>query len=307
MIHVSVQGRFVDRSQWIELAKATDASGFTCLYVADHVGTSAAPFAALAAAAAVTDRVLLGTCVLNAGLWEPLSLAAELATLDGLSEGRAVFGAGAGHTPSEWTMSGSEFPQAGARVERLIELVGAVRLLLNGEPVTTSSTHFQLYEAVLGHPRPHQSSLPLLVGGNGRRVLSFASECADIVGITGLGKTLSDGHTHEVEWSAAALERTFSLIGSTAKRAGRQADIEALVQRVEITDDRERAAQKMAGRVSGASTNDLLEAPFMWIGTPDQIASQVLEFEQRWGINRYVVRDTAIDAVGPLLHLLNRR
>lgn len=306
MVHVSVQGRFVDRSQWIELAKATDRSGFDCLYVANHLGSSAAPFAALAAAAAVTDRVRLGTCVLNAGLWEPLSLAAELATLDALSGGRAVFGVGAGHTPSEWTMVGSEFPQAGKRVDRLIELVGAVRLLLGGEPVTTAGTHFRLHEAVLSEPRRFQDSIPLLVGGNGRRVLSFAAECADIVGITGLGKTLSDGHTHEVEWGPAALDRTFGVIGSEAKRAGRRPDIEALVQHVEITDDPGRAAEGIAGLVAGASADDLLEAPFMWIGIPDQIALQALESEQRWGINRYVIRDTAIDAVGPLLHLLNR-
>jgi len=137
MVHVSVQGRFVNQTQWVELAKATDHSGFDCLYVADHLGSSATPFAALAAAAVVTDTVRPGTCVLNAGLREPLSLAAELATLDALSSGRTVFGVGAGHTPAEWTMLGLEYPQAGERVDRLIELVSAVRLLLTGEPVTT--------------------------------------------------------------------------------------------------------------------------------------------------------------------------
>jgi probable F420-dependent oxidoreductase len=304
MIHVSLQGRFVDRSQWIELAKATDRSGFDCLYVANHLGSSAAPFVALAAAAAVTDRVHLGTCVLNAGLWEPLSLAAELATLDGLSGGRAVFGVGAGHTPSEWTMLGSEFPEAGKRVDRLIELVGAVRLLLAGESVTTSGTQFRLHEAVLSEPRRFQDSIPLLVGGNGRRVLAFAAECADIVGITGLGKTLSDGHAHEVEWGPAALDRSFGVIDSEAKRARRRPDIEALVQHIEITDDPGRAASGIAQLVRGASADDLLAAPFMWIGTPDQIAAQVFEFEKRWGINRYVIRDTAVKVVGPVLQLL---
>ncbi len=305
MVRVSVQGRFVDRTQWVELAKATDRSGFDCLYVADHLGSSASPFVALAAAAAVTDRVRLGTCVLNAGLWEPLSVAAELATLDALSGGRAVFGVGAGHTPSEWTMLGSELPQAGKRVDRLIELVGAVRLLLDGEPVTTSGAHFQLHEAVLSEPRPHDS-IPLLVGGNGRRVLAFAAECADIVVITGLGKTLSDGHSHEVEWNPPALDRTFGVIESESKRVGRRPDIEALVQHVEITDDPDRVASGIAQLVPGASADDVLGAPFMWIGTPDQIAAQVLESEKRWGINRYVIRDPATEAAEPVLQLLKQ-
>src|SRR5271155_3697460 len=165
MVHVSVQGRFVNQSQWVELAKAADHSDFDCFYVADHPGSLASPFVALAAAAVVTDRVRLGTCVLNAGLKDPLTLAAELATLDALSGGRAVFGVGAGHTPMEWTMRGLEFPQAGERVDRLLELVSAVRLLLSGESVSTGGTHLRLQEAVLRGPHQIQDSIPLLVGG----------------------------------------------------------------------------------------------------------------------------------------------
>jgi probable F420-dependent oxidoreductase len=286
------------------LAKAADRSGFDCLYVADHLASSASPFAALAAAAVVTDRVRLGTCVLNAGLQEPLPLAAELATLDALSGGRAVFGVGAGHTPTEWTMLGLEFPRARERVDRLVELVGAVRLLLTGQSVTSRGVHFQLHEATLSEPHQIQDSIPLLIGGNGRRVLAFAAECADIVGVTGLGRTMSDGHTHEAEWSAPSLDSTFGSIDSDAKRLGRCPDIEALVQHVEITDDPERVASRIAQLVPGASADDLLGAPFMWIGTPDQIASQMLASEKRWGISRYVIRDAAIASVGPVMELL---
>jgi probable F420-dependent oxidoreductase len=306
MVHVSVQGRFVNQSQWVELAKAADHSGFDCLYVADHPGSLASPFVALAAAAVVTDRVRLGTCVLNAGLKEPLTLAAELATLDVLSGGRAVFGVGAGHTPMEWTMRGLEFPQAGERVDRLLELVSAVRLLLTGESVSTAGAHFRLQEAVVRGPHQIQDSIPLLVGGNGRRVLAFAAERADIVGVTGLGRTLSDGHSHEAEWSRPALDATFDLIDSEAKRLGRHPDIEALVQHVEITDDPERAASGIAQLVPGTSIEDILRAPFLWIGTPEQIASQVLASKERWGINRYVIRGAAMDSVGPIVQLLRQ-
>ena len=304
MVRVSVQGRFVDRTQWIQLARATDLSGFDCLYAADHPGSSAAPFVALAAAAAVTERVRLGTCVLNAGLWEPLILASELATLDSLSAGRAVFGVGAGHTASEWAMVGSAFPQPAQRVDRLIELTDAVQVLLTGEALTTSGTHFRLHEAVLVEPRPVQGSIPLMIGGNGRRVLAFATKRAEIVGVTGLGKTLSDGHSHEAEWSSDALDRTFDEIASAAQRVGRRPDVEALVQHVEITDEPRRAAERITDLIPGTSAADLLEAPFIWIGTPDLIAAQIQEYKRRWGINRYVIRDNAIDAASAVLPLL---
>jgi hypothetical protein len=66
------------------------------------------------------------------------------------------------------------------------------------------------------------------------------------------------------------------------------------------------SANEIAQLVPGASAADLLGAPFMWIGTPDQIAAQVLASEKRWGINRYVIRDAAIESVGPILQLLRQ-
>jgi hypothetical protein len=122
--------------------------------------------------------------------------------------------------------------------------------------------------------------------------------------VTGIGKTLADGHSHEAEWSPAALDRCRGQVMTVARRVGRRPDVEALVQHVEITDNRRRTAEKLADLITGASADDLLDAPFMWIGTPDQIATQVLESERRWGINRYVIRDRFIGAVGPVLDLL---
>ena len=110
VIGVSLQGRAASPIEWLALAREADRSGFESLYVADHPGTCAAPFVALAAAAAVTDRIKLGTCVVNAGLWEPVPLAMEVATLDMVSGGRAVLGLGAGHTPAEWAMRGRSMP-----------------------------------------------------------------------------------------------------------------------------------------------------------------------------------------------------
>lgn len=55
------------------LVAEVERSGFGGLYVGDHPGSGPAPFVALAAAAAVTDRIQLGTRVLNAGVWDPVA------------------------------------------------------------------------------------------------------------------------------------------------------------------------------------------------------------------------------------------
>lgn len=303
MIQISVQGKVANRNQWMDLATKVERQGFHGLYVADHRGSTASPFVALAAAATLTERITLGTCVLNAGAWSPMALATEAVTLDALSDGRCLLGVGAGHTPAEWSMVGSSIPAASERVDRMIELVVAVRALIAGEQVTTSNKHFALSSAQLTD-FPVKRKVPILIGGNGRRVLSFAARESDFIGVTGLGRTLADGHSHEVNWSLNELNRTFDRLASVARDAGNAPEIEALVQHIEITDDAERTAAQMAEFVPGASADVLLNAPFMWIGTAKEISTQINQHAEAWGITRCVIRDSAIAAGSEVLHSL---
>ena len=81
-----------------------------------------------------------------------------------------------------------------------------VARLLRGEVVTHHGEHLDLDDAVLSAPRPVQPAIPLLIGGNGARLLRLAGRCADVVSLTGTGRTLADGHRHEVDWTAAAID-----------------------------------------------------------------------------------------------------
>jgi probable F420-dependent oxidoreductase len=305
VVRVSIQGQLRDSPRWLALARTADAGDFDTLYVADHPGTSPAPFVALAAAATVTDRIRLGTCVVNAGRWEPLALATEVATIDVLSGGRSLLGMGAGHTPAEWSMAGLDIPRPAARVARLTEVVEAVQSLLAGNQVSLSGEHVELKEAILKAPRPIQDPVPLMVGGNGPRLLRFAAACADIVGVTGLGRTLADGHTHEANWSPDTLDSTFDLIRSTAGPAERKPSIEVLVQHVEFTEDAQARADEIAKVIPGASSGDVLASPFVWIGTAEEIVLQLHTYEERWGITRYVVREPAALQATEIIRLLN--
>lgn len=270
-----------DAASWVGLARRVEDAGHDALYVADHPGTAAAPFVALAGAAAVTGRIQLGTCVVNAGAWEPMALASEVATLDLVSGGRALLGIGAGHTPVEWTAAGRPYPSAGERVDRLVELTEATVALLAGGPVTFGGGDVTLVDAELAESQPVQDPVPLLVG------------------ITGLGRTLADGHRHAVDWSAASLERTLGWIRDAA--GDRSPTIEAMVQVVELTDDAEAAAAAIAAKIEGVSAADLLDTPYAWIGTAAEIRSRLARFETDLGIGAYAVRAAHLDAVDEVL------
>jgi hypothetical protein len=67
-----------------------------------------------------------------------------------------------------------------------------------------------------------------VVGGGHPEVLRAAALHADVVGLSGLGRTLPDGHRHEVRWSGAALQRQLQVVREEARRAGRAPGFEAL-------------------------------------------------------------------------------
>jgi probable F420-dependent oxidoreductase len=290
-VRVAVQAMPTDAAEWTATARRVEELGFDRLVVPDHPGVTVAPFVALAAAAATTDRIVLGTNVANAGVWEPLALALEVATLDVVSGGRAMLGIGAGHTPVEWTMRGVPHPPARQRVDRLGELVEVVPRLLAGETVTHLGPHVRLEEATLGPVAPVRGHVPLLVGGNGERVLRLAAAHADVVGLSGLGRTLADGHAHETRWATDEIDRSVEIVRTAADDAGTAPPLEALVQVVELTDDAEAAAHRIAADVDGLTAEQVLSSPYAWVGTPREIARELAGHHARWGVERYVIRD----------------
>ena len=114
-IAVSVQAEPRDLDSWLGLARRVQAAGFRGLLAGDHPGSGASPWPALGSAAAVTSTLTLGTYVVQAGVREPVHVAADAATLDILAPGRVLLGLGAGHTPREWEDLGRQRPAPAER------------------------------------------------------------------------------------------------------------------------------------------------------------------------------------------------
>lgn len=280
---------------WTDMARTVEAEGFDTLLTADHVAMLD-PFAALMAAAAATERIRLGTYVLNAEFWNPLLLARAVATVDLLTGGRLLVGVGAGHAQVEFEQAGIRYGSPGERTRRLEAFVPALRRLLAGETVTDHA--LGLRDAATGITTA-QHPVPLLVGGNGDRVLSTAARTADAIGLVGFTSGTGRSHSDLSHWTWAGLEDRIGHVKQAA--GGRLADLhlDLLVQLVAVTDDRAGTVGEFLGHPD-LPVDMHLDSPFLLLGTEDEIAAQ-LERTEALGVGGVTVFQAHAALLAPVI------
>ena len=275
----------------LEAAKLAESRGFDVVLAGDHVGPGLSPLITLSAIAQVTDRIRLGTLVLNNDMRNPVQLAWEAATLDRFSQGRLELGLGAGHTPQEYVATGLMMDSPGERKARLMESVEVIRRLLDGATVQFDGNHLHIEDARIDPAL--QPRLPILVGGNGQALLSHAGVHADIVGLQGLGRTKTDGHSHTAKWDSDWLDTQIEQIRSGAGDRFGEVELNALVQVTRFTRDSEAFVAEAVSRIEGLSADDARITPYLLFGTPEEMATKIRACRERWGISYFVVRDCA--------------
>lgn len=279
--------------------------GYDALYSADHLG-GAAPFQQVVAAAAVTSRIRVGTLVLNVPFWNPALLAREIATADILTEGRLEVGLGSGHMKWEFDEAGIGWVPAGTRADRLADAIAEVgRIFAAGgyEQRKQLERHFGIPPLL---PRQRRGfggyGPPLLVGGTGDRVLRIAARSADIVAVAGTAQVAGKPPG---TFRLCTAEETDERVRFARSAAGDRADAvewQALVQQVIVTSDRRTAAEEFAAEDDGAMTaTQVLETPFLFIGTADEIASQIQRNRERYGFTHYTVHGPFAEALTPVI------
>ena len=275
-------------ARWRQVARDVESMGFDVLHLADHLVDGLPPPAVgLLAAAEATERLVVGNLVLAVDFRHPAVLAREAAMLADLSGGRYELGIGAGHMKREWDAVGLPFDTAAVRVARLEEAVVVLRRLLDGEEVTFDGDHYRL-DAHRCWPVPAHE-VPILVGGNGDRVLRIAGRHADIVGFTGFGPR-GDGSTSAItHFTAAGLEDRIAVVRAAAGDRFERLRLQVLVQRVVVTGRRRVAAEKIAAQIPDVTVDDLLESPFVLLGTATEIAEQLRAHSERFGIETWTV------------------
>lgn len=129
------------------------------------------PVLTLTWAAAVTSRVRLGTSVLVLPMRHPLPLAKELATLQNLSNGRLILGAGVGWLEAEFNALGVPFRERGRRMD---EGIAMMRAVWSDDPVTFESRYIPaVIRDMRSQPQP-VTPIPIWIGGSSDAAIARA-------------------------------------------------------------------------------------------------------------------------------------
>jgi probable F420-dependent oxidoreductase len=162
----------------VRLAQTAESAGWEALLIWDHLGfvwgpPASDPWVTLAAVAASTSKLRIGTGVTPVPRRRPHVLAHGVATLDVLSGGRVIFGAGLGGIPSEFSAFGEDDAPR-VRAAKLDEALDLLRRLWSGERVEHRGQHYEVNGVALAPP-PIQQPLPIWIGGNSPRARSRAA------------------------------------------------------------------------------------------------------------------------------------
>ncbi|MBI2872144.1 MAG: LLM class flavin-dependent oxidoreductase [Chloroflexi bacterium] len=285
VLKAQAEGRPVDAGPLLALAEQAEEAGLDSVWVGDSLLSKPRlePVTTLAAVAARTRRVRLGTAALLAALRHPVTLAQALATVDIVSRGRLIVAGGVGgvFTPGqrqEWLTVGVD---PASRASRLEEMVQVMKRLWTGEPVTFQGRHFQLQDAVL-QPTPAQpGGPPLLLACHHRTGATAqyrrAARYADgFISIT-------DSPT---EFAAVA-----SRVADCAREEGRDpANLDsAYYMTVNLDRDPDHARQEAHQFIVRYYGQDFWGNSWGPFGPPEVVARRILEYAQA-GARRVIVR-----------------
>jgi len=289
------------RREFTELARKAEGLGFSTLFVPDHfVDHDLAPTVALAHAAAVTDRLRVGTFVLGNDYKHPVVCAREMASLDLLSDGRLELGIGAGWMTVDYEKAGIPLDPPGVRIARLAESITIMKGLFAPGPFTFHGEHYTVTE-LDGKPKPVQQPVPFFVGGGAPKILALAAREAEIVGINANLRS-GDGSSPDAAHSLTpeATDRKVAWVRDAAGDRFDDLELQSLVGFVYVNDDSKAILEGIAGAF-GISVEDARLAPPCLVGSEDDIVDSLEERRERWQMSYHVVDDNAIDAFAPIV------
>jgi len=300
-----------------ERVRAIEEAGLDGMFLVDHLFMSFGksrreaigggdPFVKLAVAGTVSDRLMLGTSVINIGLAHPaLALRSfiELATQFGGD--RVLAGIGAGWNREEFEALGMEFPPFARRMDRLEDAAALARALFDRGFAEVGGECVTVRDLPLGPP---PSPAPrLLLGGGSDRLLEIAGRYADVLDLNGSSRRLKLGGPQPALRDLARrltttiddLEDSVRRVRESASAAGRLEDaveFSVIVNAVRFCADSEIAATEAElCEQAGIDRQSLTDCPYLFLGSPERMRTQLAERAERIDLRHLILAETDLD------------
>jgi probable F420-dependent oxidoreductase len=295
---------------WLDYARQIEDSGIDVLLIRDHFSAGAfgrqlAPFTALAAAAAVTSRLCVGTMVLSNDFRHPAIVAHEAASLHLVSGGRFELGLGAGWYQPEYDAAGIGFDPAGQRIGRLEESLSIIRGLLSGTPVHHFGTWYRVDGLNLDVLPERRGSPRLLIGAGGPRMLRLAARHADVVGLLPAPIRNAEDGDDPADRLPAAFDAKLAVLREAAGDRFPSLELNAFATFI-VTDKRRASTEDLILRRgwTGIDAETVWEMPTIFIGSPAQIRDDLRVRRDRFGLSYLVLSEDTLPALTGILSAL---
>jgi probable F420-dependent oxidoreductase len=282
-------------------ARQAENLGYSTFLIPDHLDDQFDTPLVLALVAQATRTLRIGSFVFANDFRHPALLARAAATLDVLSGGRFELGLGAGWMQSEYEQVGLSFDAPGIRIGRMVEALQVIKGLFSDDPVTFTGTHYQI-AAMRGRPSPIQRPHPpILLGGNGKRILSVAAREADIVSILPSGM-LEPGRQHIdlADAACTSVAQKVAWIREAAAERFQNLEINLFIVDLALSDRRGDGVDRLARRFA-LSREQVMQTPYLLAGTVDHIEEQLQKARQDYGISYLVVFEEHMEQFAPIV------
>ena len=277
-----------------QMAETAERIGYDSVWIGDSITSKPRlePLTTMAAIAARTSRVKIGTAVLLNALRHPVHLAHAAATIDNISGGRTILGLGAGRSNNR--MFVDEHAAVGVpimeRAARMEESIRVMRALWTGEPVSNDGEFYPLRDVTL-EPRPVQPSVPLWISSNWvRRGLARVAELGD-AWITNVPST---------ELFAQCWERIEQCAGENGRDAGEIG--RCLYISVNLKDDADAALAEGDNFMQAyySVPYDVISKQLLCVFGPPEQCIEAIQAYQECGADYFIVRFASPDQMGQL-------
>ncbi len=251
-----------------------------------------------------TTNLRVGALVWDNDYKHPVVLAKELATMDLLSDGRLELGIGAGWMISDYEQSGIPYDRAGLRIERMIEGIDVMKGCFAEGAFSYAGKHYTITNYT-GTPKPLQAPCPpILIGGGGKRVLTYAAQVADIIGINATMSAGAVGPEAISTMTAQAVDEKVDIVRDAVGTRLNHVEMNIRAFLVNITDDAVGAISRLSAAM-GVEESMVAETPFALMGPPSKLIEDLIARRERWGFSYVIVGGEDIEKFAPVVAALS--